>query len=105
MLKISCIINSNVEDVIAFKCCNIFDQNLEIHIRNIGNKAVTINNFAILSNDNDSLRINSLYPPKKICIEPGDIAAYYSTMDPEKWKIYTKITMFDIFNNKYSLQI
>ena len=42
MLNIKCIMNSAVEDILAFKtCCGLkmFDQNLEIHLTNQGTRS------------------------------------------------------------------
>ena len=34
MIDIKVIMNSSVEEVLSFKCCNLHDQNLEIHLKN-----------------------------------------------------------------------
>ena len=48
MLEIRIIMNSSVEDILAFKtCCSLkmFDQNLEIHVANQGTGPVTVPSY------------------------------------------------------------
>ena len=40
MLEIHVIMNSSIEEVLSFKCCNLHDQNCEIHLKNIGTEPI-----------------------------------------------------------------
>ena len=48
MLEIKPIMNSSAEDILSFKTCcslNAWDQNLEIHVKNIGNRTVVVPSY------------------------------------------------------------
>ncbi|MBW1643499.1 MAG: hypothetical protein JRJ76_11730, partial [Deltaproteobacteria bacterium] len=85
MLDVTIIKDTAMEDVLAFKCCNLPDQNLEIHIRNTGERPVGIQGYIELENDNETMRCNHLYPPWERSLSPGEVAAFYCNMDKEQW--------------------
>ena len=63
MLEIRINMNSEVEEVLAFKtCCNLkmADQNLEILIENKGISPVVVPSYFDLEGDGDPLRIHPL---------------------------------------------
>jgi hypothetical protein len=105
MLKIHCIMNSAVEDVLAFKtCCGLkmFDQNLEIHLTNQGHVTVTVPSYCDLETDQGIKRINTLTPPGEHPLKPGEIMAFYCSMDEILWDKTRLITFFDKKGNGYS---
>ncbi len=87
--------NSSIEEILDFKCCNLSDMNLEFHVRNNGNKQVNAPRYLILKNDKKSLKIDYLYPPWEQIIAPGDMVALYCHMDENIWKKYDWIIIED----------
>ncbi len=101
MLDVKIFMNSSVEEVLAFKCCNLPDQNLEIHVINKGNTSTSIQHYFILENEKETFRCDNLYPPWKQTIEPGSAVAYYCSFDPLLWDKYRFLTIFDCDGNPY----
>ncbi|SHI76998.1 hypothetical protein SAMN02745216_00464 [Desulfatibacillum alkenivorans DSM 16219] len=95
MLEVKAIMNSSVEDVIGFKCCNLPDQNLEIHVKNAGEKPVKALSRFVLDAGEKQVELTTVYPPGGQVIQPGEAAAFYCNMDDEEWKLYSSITAFD----------
>ncbi len=65
MLKIHYIMNSDVEEVLAFRTgCSLkmFDQNLEIHITNQGDQEVKLPSYFDLETPTETKRITTLTP-------------------------------------------
>ncbi|MCP4613923.1 MAG: hypothetical protein GY845_34990 [Planctomycetes bacterium] len=84
-----------MEEILAFKCCNLPDQNLEIHVNNIGENPVTVPGRFNLENENDILECSHLFPPWGQTIQPGTGAAFYCAMDESEWEQYQTLTIFD----------
>jgi hypothetical protein len=95
MLEATIIMDSSVEHVIAFKCCNLPDQNLEVHLRNTGGRPLTIQGFFVLENDTETKRIDNVYPPGALRVPAGELVALYCQMDSTEWNQYQTITFFD----------
>ncbi len=105
MIHVNIIINSSIEEVLAFKCCTLPDQNLEIHISNTSDKPVVIQNYFLLTNGEETLRIDNVYPPRFQTINPNDIAAIYCAMDEEILCRYRTLEVYDSDGNNYSAPI
>ena len=105
MIDVTIINDTSMEDVLAFKCCNLPDQNLEIHIRNIGEKSIGIQGYVELENDNETIRCNHLYPPWERTLPPGETAAFYCHMDKELWNRYKTLTVYDGNGKAYRFPI
>jgi hypothetical protein len=101
MLEVKIIMDSSVEDVIAFKCCSLPDQNLEIHLRNTGKRPLTIPSFFVLESDSDRKKIGNVYPPGGIRVAPGELTAIYCPMDPAEWARYRTIVFSDEDGRSY----
>jgi len=102
MLDIQVAINSPVEDIFNFKCINAHDQNLEIRLRNDGNKVLTIVSYCDLAGDSGTLRVNYLYPQGPQKIIPGDTVAFYCFMDENRFKEFREIILYDSNGRKYT---
>ena len=102
MLKVKAIMNSSVEDVIGFKCCNLPDQNLEIHVKNAGGEPVKALSRFVLDAGDKLVDLTTVYPPGGQVILPGETAAFYCNMDDEEWKQYSSITAFDDQGGAYT---
>ncbi|MEW6444199.1 MAG: hypothetical protein AB1640_24915 [bacterium] len=81
MLEIRVIMNSPVEEILAFKCCHMLDLNLELHLKNTGPVPVSVPSSCELVNDQERLRIDYLYPQGGYSIQPGEIVAFYCSLD------------------------
>ncbi len=108
MLKIYCIMNSAVEEVLAFKtCCGLkmFDQNLEIHLTNQGDIPVIVPSYFDLETAAGTERINTLTPPGEHQLRPGEIMAFYCSMDETLWAKSRNIIFHDTKGNHYPVSI
>ena len=101
MLDVKIILNSYMEDVLAFKCCGLPDQNLEMHIYNNDDHLVTVSGTFILENEKGRLTCNHLFPPWEQRIQPGDAVAFYCYMDESVWNRYTTLAISDRDGNVY----
>ncbi len=101
MLKVKIIMNSVMEEILAFRCCNIPNQNLEMHVDNTGDQPVTVPGRFTLENENGILECSHLFPPWGQTIEPGTGAAFYCSMDESEWERYQTLTIFDGEGNTY----
>ena len=95
MIEITLIINSDVEAVLAFKCCNLFDQNLEIRVTNTGGEPVAVSGYFDLENETERKRIVNVYPPGGVVVKPGDLASMYSSLDPDLFARFNSAVFFD----------
>ncbi len=95
MLKIRVIMNSSIEDVLAFKCCHLLDQNFEIHLTNLSHEPVGVSNSCQLANSEGRLRIDYLYPPGGYVIQPGETVAFYCTLSDAVFERYDSIVFCD----------
>jgi len=105
MLEIEIIMNSSVEAILAFKCCSLPDQNLEIHLINNGDRPLTVPTFFLLENGQEKKKITNVYPPGSVTVAPGDRAAIYCSMDEMVWEQYDTITFLDQESNTYRFPI
>ncbi len=104
MLKMRFFMNSSCEDVLAFKtCCSlrVFDQNLEIHVENLGDEPVFIESRMLLETRLGMKKIDNLMPGAAQKIAPGEIKAFYCYMDENVWEIALKAIFYDTHGNAY----
>jgi hypothetical protein len=108
MLKIRIIMNSAVEDILSFKtCCSLrmFDQNLEIQVKNIGISDVVIPSYFDLQGEFGSHRVETLVPHGEQCIKPGEIVAFYCFMDEAVWAKARSLVFHDTSGNRYPVAV
>ncbi len=108
MLKIHCIMNSAMEDILAFKtCCGLkmFDQNLEIHLTNQGNEPLIIPSYCDLETGEGIKRIATLTPAGEHRLLPGELMAFYCFMDEDLWEKGRTLTFYDKIGNRYPLSL
>jgi hypothetical protein len=102
MLEINVIMNSSIEDVLSFKCCNLHDQNCEIHLKNNGPDPIRVPSSCELIGEDSGLRIDTLYPGGTYTIEPGDTTACYCTLGEEVFARYRTIVFTDTEGRQHS---
>ena len=95
MLEIRFIMNSSIEDVLSFKCCNLHDQNCEIHLKNGGTDPITVPNSCELVTGDERFRIDTLYPGGTYTIPPGEVTACYCTLAEDVYEKYQSIVFTD----------
>lgn len=108
VLKIHCIMNSAMEDILAFKtCCGLkmFDQNLEIHLTNQGDDPLTVPSYCDLKTDEGIKRIATLTPAGEHRLRPGELMAFYCSMDETLWEKVKGMTFYDKEGNGYSVSV
>ena len=101
MLEIHVIMNSSIEDVLSFKCCNLHDQNFEIHLKNVGTDPITVPNSCELVGEDGRFRMDSLYPGGPYTLAPGEATACYSTLADETYAQYESIVFTDTEGRQY----
>ena len=101
MLEIKVIMNSSIEDVLAFKCCHLMDQNLEIHLKNVGQESLSVPNSCELVNEDGRLSINYLYPQGGYTIRPGETVAYYCALSDALFEKYQSIVFRDSLGREH----
>jgi hypothetical protein len=109
MLDIRVIMNSPVEDILAFRtCCSLkmFDQNLEVHVTNCGTGPVTVPSYFDIEGEREfRQRVDTLTPPGEHQIRAGEIIAFYCYMDEPLWKRSRRMIFNDSEGNKYPVEI
>ena len=108
LLQIRAIMNSSVEDVFAFRtCCSlrVFDQNLEVHITNLGEAPVTVRSYCDLKGEHETLRVDTLMPQGDRFVAPGQTIAFYCTMDEKQWENARQLVFYDTSGNPYAADI
>lgn len=109
MLDVKFIMNSAVEEIFSFKTCcglmRVFDQNLEIHLRNMGDKPLLVPNYFDLVGTHGSSRVETLTPPGAHYLAPGDILALYCSMDPQVWDKSRQAVFYDMEGVEYPIVI
>ncbi|MBW1781699.1 MAG: hypothetical protein JRL30_13270 [Deltaproteobacteria bacterium] len=104
MLEISANMNSEVEEIFAFKTCcgaRAFDQNLEILVKNRGRRPIVIPSYFDLRGKHGSCRITTLMPNGDQKIQPGEIKAFYCMMDEVLWREARELVFYDREANVY----
>ena len=102
MLEIHVIMNSSIEDVLSFKCCNLHDQNCEIHLKNLGTDPITVPSSCELIGEEEEFRLDTLYPGGTYTVAPGEVTACYCTLAEEIFAKYQSIVFTDTEGRKYS---
>jgi hypothetical protein len=108
MLQIRLIMNSPTEEILGFKtCCGLkmFDQNLEILVTNAGDRPLVVPSYFDLQSEAGTERITAVMPYGAHRIEPGDIMAFYCSMDESKWNKAHGVVFYDNRGNSYSVAI
>ena len=108
MLEIRFLMNSAAEDILSFKtCCGLkmFDQNLEIHLINRGPSSVVVPSCFDLETSEGVRRFDHLMPSGDLRIEPGEIKAFYCSMDENLWDKAKKVVFYDRDGISYPVDI
>lgn len=108
MLEISAAMNSGIEDIFAFKTCcgaRVFDQNLQILIRNRGAEPVVVPSRCDLRGPWGTLRISTLVPQGDQTIPAGEVKAFYCMMDEVTWGKAEELVFYDNLGNRYAVSV
>jgi hypothetical protein len=108
MLEIRAIMNSAVEDIFGFKtCCGFraYDQNLEIQIKNRGDRPVVVPSHFDLKSEAGKHRVDNLMPQGDQRIEPEEVKAFYCFMDETQWKAARQMVFYDTEGNSYEVDV
>ena len=105
MITLNVIMNTSMEEVLAFKCCALPNQNLEVHVVNGSEKPLVMKSEFLLINDEETFTVENVYPPFRQTIPPKDICAFYSSIDETDWRKYHTFQMVDMEGNRYEKAI
>jgi len=97
MIRIKVFMNSSVEEILSFKCCNMHGQNLEIHLTNLTDEPLTVPGFCDLVGERgeEPFRIDTLCPPGPYKLLPGEPLACYGMLLDEIYEQYRWIVFRD----------
>lgn len=95
MIELSIHMNSDITEVLEWKCCNISNLNLELIFHNTGENIVTAPDKFTLVNDKERNTFQNIYPPWPQTIAPRDYASIYCNMDEATWKNFHSIIITD----------
>ena len=93
--------NTSMEDILAFKCCALPNQNLEVQVVNGSEKPLVMKSQFFLINDEETLKVENIYPPFRQTIAPKDISAFYCSIDEGQFEKYHTLQMVDVEGNTY----
>ncbi len=104
-IELTAIINSEVEEILSFRCCNMHGLNLELLIKNNGSLPVEIENYFILWSEKASLKCEHLYPPHSRMVAPCEHTTFYTSMDERIWDQHQEISVYDTSGTEYRFPI
>jgi hypothetical protein len=104
-LTVRALINSSVEDVLGWKCCNLQDMNLEVQVNNGGGEAVRVKSAMELESGQGSEKIEYLYPPGLQPIGPREGLSFYCRFDEERFRRFSHIIIEDERGRRYRAEI
>jgi hypothetical protein len=104
-LKVRVLMNSSLEDVLGWKCCNLQGMNLEIHVINAGGKRLAVKSEAELEGPGLAERIDYLYPQGVHALEPGEALSFYCSFDERRFGKFTNIIVKDGAGARYRAAI
>lgn len=105
MLKIRVIMNSNLEEILDFKCCNLQGQNFEIHLFNPDPEPLMVFNSCELESETETIRLNYLYPPGVRLIPPGETVAFYCALDETIINRFQRIVFQDTRGRRHPAKL
>lgn len=94
MLKLKIIMNSSVEEILDFKCCDLQGMNLELNFKNQGEKSVEAPTSFKLEQEGKSHHMFYLYPPWAQQIFPDSFLSLYCNMVEDILQQYQTIRFF-----------
>ena len=95
MLNIAIIVDSPVEAVLDFKCCQLAGLNIEVLVRNQGPVPATVGGPLRFTAADGSAGYLDLYPFGLVAVAPGDVAALYGSMDADRLRQCHRFTLCD----------
>jgi hypothetical protein len=95
MIELSIHMNSDITEVLEWKCCNISNLNLELIFHNSGDESVRAPNAFTLANDKERETFSSIYPPWPQKLSPRDYASIYCNMDDATWRNFQFLIITD----------
>ena len=95
MLDIAIIVDSPVESVLDFKCCQLAGLNIEVLVRNRGPAPATVGGPLRFTAADGRTGYLDLYPFGPVTVAPGDVAALYGSMDADRLRHCHRFTLCD----------
>ena len=87
--------NSGIEEILEFKCCNLLEMNLELIFQNTSDTPVEAPKEFVLQNESQQEKFSNIYPPWQQIIAPGEYASVYCSMDQIIWDRFKKVVITD----------
>jgi hypothetical protein len=103
-LEIRLFMDSSCREILDFKTCcglKVFDQNLEIHVKNTGAEPITVPSRCDVESSAGTKRIRNLMPYGDHTLKPGEIIAFYCQLDETVWAQAEHIVFYDTQGRRY----
>ncbi|MFO8057434.1 MAG: hypothetical protein R6V10_09075 [bacterium] len=104
-LMIRVIWNSSCEEVLGWKCVNLMDMNLEVHVHNRGRDVIHLRSEIELSGNKGAERLDNLYPHGVHPLGPDQTMSFYCSSDDARLELYSNISVFDAKGRAYKAVI
>ena len=95
MLDIILILDTPVEAVLDCKCCHLPGLNIEVLVRNRGQRPATVAGPLRFTAPDGRPGHLDLYPFWQVAVAPGDVAAFYGSLDAEVLRRCTAFCIAD----------
>jgi hypothetical protein len=104
-VTIRVLMNSSLEEVLSWKCCNLHGLNLEVQVINGSAERMELNSAIELEGPAASERVDWLYPPGGQALLPGEALSFYGAYDEERFKGFTHVIIGDGRERRFRARI
>ena len=104
-LRVRVIISSSSEEVLGWKCINLQDMNLEVHVINQGRDLVRIKSQMELVGNGEAEKVDYFFPYGLHPLGPGQGLSFYCHFEEDRFKRFTGIIIEDDTGNHYQAPI
>jgi len=105
MLDVRVILDSPVEAVLDFKCCQLPGLNVEVLVRNEGEAPAVVRGRLHYRAPDGSAGALDLYPYWPLTLAPGEVAAFYGGVDADRLRRCDRIEIEDERGRRYAGRI
>ncbi|HUT52031.1 MAG TPA: hypothetical protein VM658_01435 [bacterium] len=104
-IMVRVLMNSGLEEVLSWKCCNLQGMNLEVHVINGSDERIEARSEMELTGPGGGERVAWLYPPGVHAILPGEALSFYCSHDEERFKTFTNVIIEDGRGRRFRARI
>jgi len=94
-LTVTVLLNSSVEDVLGWKCCNLQGMNLEVQVSNRGREEVVVLSAMEFRDREAGERVDYFYPAGTHPLGPQEGQSFYCSYDADRFRRFTHVIVTD----------